>query len=188
MVAALLVSGTFCGGQKGAVAPKVDAVKDLPAEAVAPLTDEAVVACVKALPGVGAALRAAKFSPPMPAEDAQIADVIAGFVEAMKPVPGIEDALKTAGTNWDEFRGTMLKIAAAQAAMSAEMLSGMIEEMKKDTTAAAKKSIAQIEALKTACAKVPAENKAMIQKHAADLEALKQLAKEEPAAPPPTRK
>jgi hypothetical protein len=184
--ALLLVAGTFCGGKKSE--PKPAAVVDLPAEAVAPLTDDAVAACVKALPGVGAALRAASFTPPQPAEDAQIANVITGFVDAMKPVAGVEDALKTAGTTWGDFRGTMLKIAAAQAAMSAEMLSGMLEEMKKDTTAEAKKSVAQIEALKNACAKVPQENKDMIQKHAKELEALKELAKEPeaaPATPPP---
>lgn len=185
IAALMLVAGSFCGGDKTPKAEAKVATIQLPAEAIAPLTAEEIAACVKALPDVGAALKAAKFTPPQPKEDDQIATVIIGFVDAMKPVAGVDAALTKAGTNWDAFRATMLKVAAAQAAMSADMVAGMLEEMKKDTTEQAKKGVAQIEALKAACANVPQANKDMITAHAKELEALRELAREpEPTTPP----
>lgn len=172
----LVLVGAYCGGKRNEVKPI--AVVDLPAEAIEPLTDEAIAICVKALPGVGAALRSAGFAPPEPAADAQIAQVITGFVDAMGAVEGVNAALQAAGTDWPSFRSTMLKIAAAQAATSAEMFKGMLPEMKKDTATETKKAVAQVEALIAACDKVPAVNREMVQKHAKALEALRELAKE----------
>jgi len=64
---------------------------------------------------------------------------------------------------------------AASAAMSADMAGEMAAAYAADTSAEAKEMVKKIDALKTACANVPAENKQMVQKHGQELNVLQQL-------------
>jgi hypothetical protein len=185
VVSAVALVAGFVGCPSTPAEKKAEVAK-LPDVANQPLTEEEIVTLVKAAPAVGAALKAANFAPTEPKEDDQIAVIVTRFVDEMKPVAGVEAALTAAGTNWDAFRGTMLKIAAAQAKMSSKMVSAFAEEMRKDTTAEAKKGVAQIDALVAAVANVPDANVEMVMKHQKDLEVLNTFAKSDAPAEAPT--
>jgi len=175
-VALALFAGVYCGGKKAEPQAQTEAqVTPLPAEALQALTDDEIVKFVKAVPAAAAALKAANYVAPQPAEDEQVAVVLTKMVDGMKDVAGLNDALVGAGTNWDEFRGTMMRVMAASAAMSADMAGEMSAAYAADTSAEAKEMVKKIDALKTACANVPAENKQMVQKHGEELSVLQQL-------------
>ena len=175
LIAAFVVlAGVFCGGKTGSQAAKPAAVK-WPTEATATLTEDEMVQFVKVLPAFSLALKAGNWTPAPPKEgDGPVAS-LTNFVESMN-VPGLDDSLKKAGSSWSVLRPTLYKVFAASAALSIDAASPeMIAQMKKDTSAAAKKGVKDYEAFKAACAGIPDANKQTVAKHQQDLGALQTL-------------
>jgi hypothetical protein len=169
----VVLAGVFCGGKTGSQAPAT--VEKFPVEATSALTDEAIVQLVKTLPAFSAALKAGNWTPTQRKEDDGPVTALTSFVEGMN-VPGVDDSLKKAGSSWGEVRPTLYKVFAASAALSIDAASPQaIEQMKKDTSAAAKKTLKGYEAFKAACSQIPAENKRVLAKHQQELQLLYSL-------------
>jgi hypothetical protein len=167
-----LVAGIYCGGTATpkAEAPKTAAAQ-LPAEAYQPLDSAQIAQLVVAAPGVAEALKAANYSP-MPTEGEAIESFLPKMVDGMKPIAGVEDALKKVNVTWDAFRATFLKVTAASAAIGVDATASMAAEMAKDTSAGAKKAMKDFESLKATLASVPAANKDIVKKFEKDLSQL----------------
>jgi hypothetical protein len=168
----VVLAGVFCGGKTTPQAPA--AAAKWPAEATSTLTEDDMAQFIKVLPALSAALKAANWTPVPPKEgDGPVAS-LTGFVEGMN-VAGVDAALKDAG-GWTKTRQTLYKLFAASAAISIDgVRPEMIEQMKSDTSAAAKKGLKDYEAFKAACAKIPAENKLVVTNHQMELQALQTL-------------
>ena len=164
------LAGLFCGGGKPAVPAAT-----WPAEAIGSLTEADIAQFVKVLPTFSAALKAASWTPTLPKEDAGPVGSLVPYVEGMN-VPGVEESLKAAGSDWSTLRPTLYKVFAATAALSVDAAPPeMIEQMRKDTSAAAKKGVKDYEAFKAACSQVPSANKQMVTSHQQELQALQTL-------------
>jgi hypothetical protein len=169
----VVLAGMFCGGKTNSQPPAASA--RWPVEACGVLTDDEVVNFVKVLPTLSAALKAGNWSPTVPNEADGPVATLAPFVEGMN-VPGVGESLKTAGTDWNAVKTTLLKVFAATAALSIDGAPPeMIEQMKKDTSAAAKKSYKDFESVKAACVQVPEANKQVVADHQQELQALQTL-------------
>ncbi len=170
----VVLAGVFCGGKTGPQAARPAAVK-WPTDATATLTEDEMVQFVKVLPAFSVALKAGSWAPTPPKEgDGPVAS-LTNFVESMN-VPGLEDSLKKAGLSWSTLRPTLYKVFSASAALSIDAASPeMIAQMKKDTSAAAKKGVKDYEAFKSACSQIPDANKQMVKKHQMELQALQTL-------------
>jgi hypothetical protein len=173
----VVVAGVFCGGGKPGsqtAKPTTAAVK-WPVEATGSLTEDELAQFVKVLPALSAALKAGNWAPTPPKEgDGPVAS-LTNFVEGMN-VPGLEEALKAAGSSWGVLRPTLYKVFAASAALSVDAASPeMIAMMKKDTSAAAKKSAQEYDTFKAACSQIPEANKQTVAKHQQELQALQTL-------------
>jgi hypothetical protein len=168
----VVLAGVFCGGKTGPQAPA--ATVKWPAEATGALTEDNMAQLVKVLPALSAALKAANWTPAAPKEgDGPVAS-LTNFVEGMN-VPGVDEAVKEAG-GWSKLRPTLYKLFAASAALSIDGVQPeMIEQMKADTSAAAKKGLKDYEAFKAACSQIPAENKLVVTNHQMELQALQTL-------------
>jgi len=166
----VVLAGVFCGGGK----PVVPAAK-WPAEATGTLTEADIAQFVKVLPTFSAALKAGGWTPTPPKEDDGPVGSLTTFVEGMN-VPGVDESLKTAGSDWSTLRATLYKVFAASAALSIDAASPeMIAQMKKDTSAAAKKGLKDYETFKAACVQIPAANKQMVSSHQQEMQALQTL-------------
>jgi hypothetical protein len=158
-----IVAGVFCGGKK-TEAPKAatPVVANLPAgwpaEAFGELTKAEVDAYGKVLPSVTAALKAGGFKPVASTPPDMVADMGA-TIEAMKPVAGVEDALKAGNMAWDAFRITTYKVMAANNAMTMGLAEAMMKDMKGAEADAAKAEIAKA---KLVFDQVPKANQEMI--------------------------
>ena len=173
VMAFVVLAGAFCGGKTGSQAPA--AVEKFPVEATSALTDEAIVQFVKALPAFSAALKAGNWTPTQRKEGDGPVVALTNFVEGMN-VPGVDDSLKKVGSSWSALRPTLYKVFAASAALSIDAASPQsIEQMKKDTSAAAKKAVKNYEAFKATCSQVPTENKQILTKHQQELQLLQTL-------------
>jgi hypothetical protein len=146
-----------------------------PKEALSPLSEGDLDLLVKALPALNGALKAANWTPPVLREGDNPVASLTPFVESMN-VAGLEESLKTAGSNWSAMRATLYKVFAALAALRVESASPeRIAQMKKDTSAAAKKGAKAYEVLKAACSHIPEANKQMVSQHQQELQALRTL-------------
>lgn len=158
-----------CGARPGAPAAK------WPIEATGPLTEADMANFVKSLPALNAALKAAGWTPTPPKLDDTPVSSLATFVEGMD-VPGVDESLRTAGSNWSAIRATLYKVFAASAALRVDNTPPeAIAEMRKDTSLAAKKGIKDFEHFRTACAQIPAANKQVVIDHQEELQALQTL-------------
>ena len=168
----VVLAGVFCGGNTATQTPAA-AVK-WPAEATGTLTEDELAQFVKALPTFSAALKAASWAPtPRKEGEGPIAS-LTSFVEGMN-VPGVDESLTAVG-GWAKLRPTLYKVFAASGALSVDWAPPeMIEQMKKDTSAAAKKGLQEYEAYKVACSQIPEANKQMVTKHQQELQALQTL-------------
>lgn len=167
-----LLAGAGCGSKKGETAKG----PAFPEEALKPLTDEEITRFVQAVPSVTAALQAAGYHSPDLGQDAHIVTVVTSIADGMKDVAGLNETLANAGTNWQDFRGTLLRVLAASAALNADMVSQMMAGMaQNDTSAQVKEAKRRVEELKNACAGVPAENKQIIQTRSNDLKVIEGL-------------
>jgi len=173
VLAFVVLAGVFCGGKTGSKPPA--AVEKFPIEATSALTDDAVVQLVKVLPALSAALKVGNWTPFQPRESDGPVVVLTSFVESMN-VPGVDDSLKKVGSSWTALRPTLYRVFAASAALSIDAASPEgIAQMRKDTSAAAKKTVRGYEALKAACSRIPTENKQMLVKHRQELQLLRTL-------------
>ncbi len=168
----VVLAGVFCGGKTGSQTPAA-AVK-WPAEATGTLTEDELAQFVKVLPAFSAALKAASWAPTARKEgDGPVAS-LTSFVEGMN-VPGVDESLKAVG-GWAKLRPTLYKVFAASGALSVDAAPPeMIEQMKKDTSTAAKKGLKEYEAYKAACSYIPEANKQTVAKHQQELQALQTL-------------
>jgi hypothetical protein len=171
----VILTGVFCGGGKsGSQTAKPTAVK-WPVEVTSPLTEDELVQFAKILPTFSAALKAGQWTPAPAREDEGPVGSLTGFVESMN-VPGVDEALQKVGSSWGGLRPTLYKVFAASAALSVDKASPeMIAQMKKDTSAAAKKGVKDYEAFKAACSLIPDANKQMVANHQTELQALQTL-------------
>jgi hypothetical protein len=165
----VVLAGVYCGGSKPA-AP----VANWPAEATSALAEESMASFVKALPAFSAALKAASWQPPQPVEGDNPVGYLTRLVEGMN-VPGVDDSLKAFG-GWAQLRPTLYKVFAAMSALQiGSVPSEQIEQMRKDTSAAAKKGMKDFESAKAAFSQIPEANKQMLVSHEAELQALQTL-------------
>jgi len=168
----VVLAGVFCGGKTDSQPP---AAARWPGEACGTLTDDEVVQLVKVLPTFSAALKAGNWMPTPPKETDGPVGSLATFVEGMN-VPGVDESLQTAGSSWGTLKATLYKVFAASAALSVDGAPPeMIEQMRKDTSAVAKKSIKDYESFKAACVQIPAANKQVVANHQEELQALQTL-------------
>ena len=171
----VVLAGVFCGGKTGSQTNKPAAAVKWSAEATGTLTEAEIAQFVKVLPTFSAALKAGNWTPTLPKEDAGPVGSLTTYVEGMN-TPGVEESLKTAGSDWSTLRATLYKVFAASAALNVDMAPPqMIEEMKKDTSAAAKKGLKDYEVFKAACTQIPVANKQMVSNHQQELQALQTL-------------
>lgn len=173
----VVLAGVFCGGGKPdsqTNKPATAAVK-WPAEATGALTEDEMVQFFKTLPAFSAALKAGNWTPTPPNEDDGPVVSLTKFVEGMN-LPGVDDSLKKAGSSWAALRPTLYKVFAASAALSIDAAPPeMIAEMRKDTSAAAKKGVKDYDAFKSACSQIPEANKQAVAGHQQDMQALQTL-------------
>ena len=173
VMAVVVLGSVFCGGKSGSQKPAT--VEKWPAEATGMLTENDIAQLVKVLPTLDAALKADTWRPARPKEGDGPVAALSGYVESMN-VPGVDDSLKKAGSSWSEVRSILYKAFAATTALSMdgaspEMLA-QIAQMRKDTSAAAKKAIKGYDAFKAAYSQIPAENKQAFAKHQQELQLL----------------
>jgi hypothetical protein len=173
VMAVVALSGVYCGGKSGSQGSATS--EKWPAEVTATLSENDVARLVKLLPVLDAALKADTWRPMRPKEgDGPVASLTA-YVESMN-LPGVDDSLKKAGSSWSEVRSMLYKTFAATTAVSMDgappEVVARIEEMRKDTSAAAKKAMKGYEAFKAAYSKIPAENKQVFAKHQQELQLL----------------
>jgi flagellar motor component MotA len=171
-----VLAGVFCGGGKPVAQtnPSAAAAK-WPAEATGTLTENELAQFVKVLPAFSAALKAANWTPVLPQDSDGPVATLTSYVEQMN-VPGLEEALKPAGSSWGAVRPTLYKVFAASAALSIDATPPeMVAQMRADTSAGAKKSLKDYEAFKAACSQIPEANKQMVASHQQELQALQTL-------------
>ena len=169
----VLLTGVVCGGKTGRQKPAAAAtVAAFPAVACSTLTDAEVTQFSKILPTFHAALKAGNWQPAQPKPGTGPVDALATLVEGMN-VPGVEESLKAAGSDWGRFRATLYKVFAASAARSVEALgSDRVEQMKQDTTQSGKRMFESFQAIKGACSALPAANIEVVSNHQQDLQEL----------------
>jgi hypothetical protein len=177
-----VVAGVFCTGGAKTEAPKTEkpavtanVPEGWPAEAFAALTKGEVETYVKVLPGVVAALKKASFKP-VESEPTDLVKDMSATIEAMKPVAGVEDALKAGNMTWDAFRVTTFKVMAT----SNSMALGMVEAMVQDTTSAEAKAMKEMIAkAKVVFEQVPKANQEIFFANLDQLKALDELGQSE---------
>jgi hypothetical protein len=169
----VVLAGVFCGGKSGRQAPAM--VEKWPAEVTDMLTENDVARLVKVLPALDAALKADSWSPTRPKEGDGPVAALAGYVESMN-LPGVDDSLKAAGSSWNEIRPTLYKAFAATTALSYDRtppeMAEQIAQMRKDTSAVARKAIQGYDAFKAAYSQIPEENKKVFAAHEQELQFL----------------
>lgn len=147
-------------------------VSKFPAVACSTLTDAEVGQLMKVLPTFNAALKAATWTPVPPKENSGPVGTLAPYIDGMN-VPGVEESLKTAGTDWSTVRATLYKVFAAHAATMIDAATPqMVDQMKKDTSQFSKKRLEGYQAMKGACSMIPAANKEILKSHQQELQAL----------------
>jgi len=172
----VVLAGVFCGGKTGSQANKpAPTAAKWPTEATDTLTDEDLAQLVKLLPTFSAALKSGNWTPTPPKDGDSPVASLTDFVEGMN-VLGVDDSLKKAGSSWSALRPTLYKVFAASAALGVDAAPPeMIAQMKKDTSAAAKKGVKQYETYKAACSQIPDANKQTVAEHQQELQALQTL-------------
>jgi len=167
-----VLAGIGCGGKGAPQAPAATA--KWPVEATGVLTEDELAGFVKALPSFSAALKAASWQPAQPAEGDGPVEYLTKLVEGMN-TPGVDDSLKAFG-GWAQLRPTLYKVFAAVSAVQiGSVPPEQIEQMKKDTSAVAKKGVKDFEAAKAAFSQIPEANKQMLVSHQQELQALQTL-------------
>jgi hypothetical protein len=117
-------------------APANAAAEGFPPEAFTEITDAEMTKYTKALPAVGAALKAAGYKSEKK-EGVSITKSVAATIEGMGKVAGVQDACVKNGMPWPEFRVTTFKVLSANMSLAVQMAMAMAEGMK-DTTKGAK--------------------------------------------------
>lgn len=163
----VILAGVFCGGGKPAASgPK------WPKESTGTLTETDVVQFIKLVPTLNAALKAGNWTSPPPKADEGPDAWLVRFVAGMN-VPGVDESLKTAGSNWSAMRAIMYRVIPAVHAMAIDKTPPeMVEQMRKDTTAAARQDLKRFEETKAALSQIPSANKELVSKHAQELMAI----------------
>jgi hypothetical protein len=165
-----VLTGVVCSGKSSRQKPA--AVTTFPAVACSTLTEAEVTQFSKILPRFHAALKAGNWQPAQPKPGTGPVDALATLVEGMN-VPGVEESLKAAGSDWGRFRATLYKVFAASAARSVEALgSERVEQMRQDTTQSGKRAFESFQAIKGACSALPVANIEVVDNHQQDLQEL----------------
>ncbi|MBN2464491.1 hypothetical protein JXD38_02550 [candidate division WOR-3 bacterium] len=169
---ALLV-GAGCGARQSPQEPTE--ITEFPAVACSTLTDSEVARLVEILPTLRSALQAASWSPTLrkPGENAVAA--LSNLVEGMN-VPGIDDSLRPAGSDWPSVRRMLYKVYAASAASGVWAIGPKLaEQWKQDTTRDGRWTYKSYVEMKGACAAVPKWNVMVLNNHRAELAGLDSL-------------
>ena len=167
LVALFLV---VCGSRSSRPEPAAGAA--FPAVACSTLTEAEITQFSRLLPTFTTALKAGNWRPVPTQPGTGPVEALATLVEGMN-VPGMDESLKAAGSDWGAFRATMYKVLAASAARGvAGVPPERTEQMKKDTSELGRKALAGYQAMKQACAALPPANLKMVEKHHQDLQAL----------------
>jgi hypothetical protein len=171
----VVLAGVFCGGKTGSQAnkPAATAAK-WPAEATARLTEDEMAQFIKVLPTFSAALKVGNWTPAQPNGVDNPVIYLTNLVEGMN-VPGVDDSLKAFG-GWAKLRPTLYKVFAAMSALQIDAAPPeAIAQLKKVTSAAAKRSLKGYETYKAACTQIPTANKQVLSNHQQELQGLQTL-------------
>jgi hypothetical protein len=172
-LAFVVLAGVFCAGNTDKQTSSTAPVK-WPKEALSPLGEGELARFTEALPALNGALKAAKWETKPQKEGSSPLSTLTDLVEGMK-VPGINESLKSYG-GWAKMRPTLYKVFAATASLVIDRASPlMIENMKKDTSVAGKRSLHDYEFFKSACTQVPDANKQLVAKYQEQLQPLGSL-------------
>ncbi|HTW92840.1 MAG TPA: hypothetical protein VMH22_14205 [bacterium] len=145
-----------------------------PAEAYGNLTEAEMAQFIKILPTFSAAAKAAAWKPPAKGNEGAVG-LLAPLVEGMN-VAGMDESLKKVGSDWKSVRLILYKIMAAHTASAVDAWPpGFLDQVKKDTSAGAKKAYPDMLNIKAVCASVPAANKEIVKNHEQDLMPLRTL-------------
>jgi hypothetical protein len=171
----VILAGVFCGGKTGSQANKPAATAvNWPAEATGALSEDEMVNFVKELPTFSAALKAGNWMPEQPKEGDGPVAYLTSLIDGMN-ASGVDDSLKAFG-GWAKLRPTLYKVFATMSALQVDAApQEAINQLRKDTSAAAKRSLRNYEAVKAACSQIPAANKQIVAKHQQELQALNTL-------------
>ncbi|MBN2537633.1 hypothetical protein JXB37_05100, partial [candidate division WOR-3 bacterium] len=138
-----------------------------------PLTEAEMGLFIKALPGVGKAIQDAGYKTEEK-EGEEIESALARTISGIKTVPGVEEACKAAGTDWNGFNVAMSKVMAATAAISLDMAAAMVEGLAGEGEDNAEMK-AELEKARAFTSRVPEANKEMVIEHIDELQALEAI-------------
>jgi len=163
----VVLAGVCCGGGRLAVSGT-----KWPKESTDTLTEADIAQFIKLVPTLNAALKAGSWTtPPLKTDEGPDAWLVR-FVEGLN-VPGVDESLRTAGSNWSTMRVILYKVIPAVNAMGIDRTPPeMIEQMRKDTTAEAKQGLKRIEEARVAFSPIPSANRELVSKHAQELMAI----------------
>ncbi|MBN2466386.1 hypothetical protein JXD38_12270 [candidate division WOR-3 bacterium] len=164
LFAVLAVLTVVACGQRNAP-EKPAAVTPFPAVACSTLTEAEVTQFLKVLPTFKAALKAGKWQAAPPGPDEGPGSSLASYVEGLN-VPGMEESLRAAGSDWGTVRATLYKVFAASAALNVAAVSPAdAEEMKRDTSEAGRMAFLSFQTYREACSPIPAANMEVVRIH-----------------------
>lgn len=169
----MVLAGVFCTRKtdsRGSPAASVT----WPKEALSALSEGDLDQLVKALPALNGALIAANWDTKPQREGTTPLSTLTDLVEGMS-VTGVNESLRPYG-GWVKIRPILYKVYAATAALVIDRASPeLIERMRQDTSAGARKSMQDYDFFKVACTKVPEANKQLVAKYQEQLQPLGSL-------------
>ena len=159
----VVFAGACCGARSAVSGTK------WPRESTGTLTEADIAQFIKLAPTINAALRASSWTTPPSKVDEGPDAWLVRFVDGLN-VPGVDESLKTAGSNWSAMRAVLYRvIPAAQAVFADKVPPETIERMRKDTTAAGKQALKRFEENKAAYLLIPSASKELASKHIQEL-------------------
>ena len=163
VTAFVVLAGVFCK-------PAVPGPK-WPRESTGTLTEAEVAQFIKLVPTLNAALAAGGWTTPPPKPGEGIDVWLVSFVNGMNGIPGVNESLKTAGSSWSKTRAIMFRVIPAVHAVTIDKTATpeLIEQLRKDTTAANKQYLKHLEETKAALSQIPSANKELVSKHMQEL-------------------
>ncbi|MBN2466237.1 hypothetical protein JXD38_11505 [candidate division WOR-3 bacterium] len=174
LCAVLAVLTLVVCGQRSAPEKPV-AVAPFPAVACSTLTEAEVTQFLKVLPTFKATLKAEKWAaaPSRPGDNP--ASSLAAYVEGLN-VPGMEESLRAAGSDWATVRATLYKVFAASAALNVAAVGpAEYQQMKQDTSEDGRRAFMGFQTVREACAPIPAANMEVVRIHQEDFVPLQTL-------------
>lgn len=169
----VLLAAGGCRSKQSPPEPTVSL--EFPAVACSTLTDSEVVRLIQVLPRLRSALRAVNWTPTLRRPGDNAVAALSNLVEGMD-LPGVDDSLRRAGSDWPSVRRMLYKVYAAAAAAGVSVVGPKLaEQWKQDTTREGRWTYKSYLEMKGACAAVPKWNTMVLNKHRVELALLDSL-------------